>query len=363
MISVFGANTDEKEFLSTEESIKSGWMGLGKKVDEFETILSDKLGVPKITMVDSGSNALYLAIKSLNLPPNSIIIVPTFTWVACANAVLLAGHRIRFCDVELDGNISERKIKEVWDRYVKAIMIVHYAGNPVDMDSINNFGVPVIEDCAHAVVSQYKGTPVGILGDVGIYSFDSVKNLATPEGGAVVSKDTEKLNFVRQVRYCGINKSGFANVKKEKWWEYDISCISHKMIPNDVSASIGIEQIKKLDENQKKRKIIWDIYQSSFKFETPPEPEFGNNHSYFTYLIKVKNRDDLANKLLKEGVYTTLRYHPLHLNKIYNCRYELHNSEKLAAVGLNLPLHPRMTDNDIDKVVNLVHKLASSSIL
>jgi len=359
MINVFGSNVGQEEIDELSESVRTGWMGMGPKVRQFEREFGDRIGSPFV-MVDSGSNALYMAVKLLDLPPGSEIIVPSLTWVACANAVLLAGHKILFCDVEPDTqNIGVREIEKCITRHTKAIMVVHYAGKPARLDEIGAFGLPIIEDAAHAVDSKLGEKHCGTIGRVGIYSFDSVKNLATPEGGGLAASDPELVHRMTYLRYCGIGKSGFDSVAaKARWWEYDIKEVFPKFLPNDVSASIGLAQLRKLDANQRRRRGIWDLYQSELGsvgwLGRPSEPRDDERHSYFTYFCRVPKgrRDALAHALLEQDIYTTFRYHPLHLNPIYRSQQSLPNCELLNEQGINLPLHPALTDDDAGRVID-----------
>jgi aminotransferase len=362
MINVFGCDAGELECEAASDSIRKGWMGLGPKVAEFEKKFSEKRNFPDFAMLDSGSNALAMAIKLLNLRPNSEILVPSFTWVACANAVEICGHKVKFCDVDYDtGNISRESISKSITKNTNAIMVVHYAGHPVEMEELKKFGVPIIEDCAHAVDSSYKKKSCGSFGEISIFSFDPVKNLATPEGGGITSPNTNIVKLARDLRYCGIAQSGYEAAKtKGKWWEYDILESAPKMIPTDVSAAIALVQLDRLEEMQAKRKIIWQRYKEELKnVDLPPEPPHYSKHSYFTFLIKIKNRNEAAKKLLSSGIYTNLRYHPLHLNKIYKQQdISLPVCEELNKSGLNLPLHPKLNMEEVDKIIQEVNNLA-----
>jgi aminotransferase len=352
MIHVFGANTGKEELDSITSSIKNNWMGCGPKVEQFEKLFTERLERPFVA-VNNGSNALHLAVKLLNLPKGSEIILPSFTFIACANAILLEGHHPVFADVELDGNISIRTLEQVLTPKTKAIMTVHYAGKPACVES---FGLPLIEDVAHAVDSKIGTRYCGAFGTVAAFSFDPIKNLATPDMGGVVCDDLDK---AKALRHCGLKGSGFDKSGGSKWWVDSFEDVFPKYMPNDVSASVALVQLEKLKENQAKRKRIWDIYQSAFGklnwLETPCESLPYEQHSYFTYLIRVKAyRDKFAVYLKENGVYTTLRFHPIHMTfNIYN---NLPNTELLAETGLNLPLHPRMSDSEISMVVDLVCK-------
>lgn len=361
MINVFGSKVGQEEISEVSDSINKQWMGMGPKTKAFEAALAKRLNVNKFLLVDSGSNGLYLAIKLLNLPQGSEIILPSLTWVSCAQAVMLAGCVPVFADVDIHSqNITAETIKDQITDKTAAIMVVHYAGLPVDMDPILELGYPVVEDACHAIDSKYKGKPCGTIGDTGVYSFDAVKNLAIGEGGGVVSKYDDYMERAALLRYCGIGKSGFeaSTHGKERWWEYNIVEPFIKMCPSDIAAGIGLGQLTKLDELQAYRKKIWDIYQEEFgkidSIGTPEDAKDGDQHSYFTYFVRIPNRDKVAKYLFENDIYTTLRYHPLHMNPLYKSTASLKNCEELNETGLNIPLHPSMTMNDVDYVIEKI---------
>jgi aminotransferase len=367
MISVFGSDITQAEIEAASRVMESQWMGFGRLVEQFETEFAAVRQLPDVAMVDSGSNALFMAVTLLDLPPGSDVIVPSFTWVSCAQAVLMAGHRPVFCDVDLETmNVRRDDVERVLTPRTAAIMVVHYAGLAVEMDAILELGLPVIEDAAHAVDTQYRGKPAGGIGDVGIFSFDAVKNLAVGEGGAVAAKDPESLVRARQLRYCGIGKSGFdaavsSAAGRSRWWEYTINEPFIKMLPTNVAAAIGRIQLERLPDLQSRRRGIWEHYDAEFStvsaLTRPRREAVGDTHSFFTYCITVPNRDDLAHHLLKRGIYTTLRYHPLHLNPLYGqTDVRLPNCEQLNETALSLPLHPRLTDDDVTLIVDEVRR-------
>jgi aminotransferase len=365
MISVFGSKYTQDDIDGVVECLKNGWTGIGKIVKEFESKFKTFLNVDNFLMLDSGSNALFLAIKNLNLPKGSEVILPSFTWVSCAQSILLNNLIPVFCDVDLyTQNVTVDLIKQKITNNTSAIMIVHYAGLPVDIKPILDLGYPVIEDTAHAVDSTINGKYCGTFGDVGIWSFDSVKNIAVGEGGGIYFKDKNLSDKSLQMRYCGIGFSGFNNAQNDsekKWWEYNITTPNVKMLPSDIEGSLALTQLNQLPKNQKRRKEIWDFYQDSFKntdIITPVNHKSNETHSYFTYFIQVGDkRDCLAKSLFEMGVYTTLRYHPLHLNDLYQSNEYLPNSEKLNLVGLNIPLHQNLSDDNVNYIVDSIKKL------
>jgi aminotransferase len=351
------------------------WLGYGNKVPEFEKEFMKKFNVDNFIMVDSGSNALFMAVSLLDLPKGSKIALPSFTWISCAQAIILAGHVPVFCDVDINTmNIRREDIDECLKKHsdIKAIMIVHYAGLSVDMDPLIELGMPIIEDAAHAVCSTYKGISCGNISDIGIYSFDAVKNLTSGEGGGLCVKNPSLLGKAKAMRYCGIGKSGFeaaaSSDKKNRWWEYNIQECFIKMLPTNISASIALAQLARIDELQAIRYKIWKCYQETFSklewIKTPEEENPGDFHSYFTYCIRIPKRDELASFLFDNGVYTTLRYHPLHLNSIYNQTHiRLPNCEQLNEDCLSIPLHPRLTNNDVDKIMDLIREFGKKNSL
>jgi aminotransferase len=363
MISVFGSLVGDEEIANVIACMKSQWMGFGKQVEKFEKKYQEKYRLPSFAMVDSGSNALFMAVTLLNLPPDSEVIVPSFTWVSCAQAVILAGHKPVFCDVDLRTmNVRAEDIQARITEKTAAVMVVHYAGLAVDMDPILALGYPVIEDAAHAVDSTYRGQPCGAIGDVGIFSYDAVKNLTVGEGGGITARDVNRIERAKVMRYCGIGKSGFDTAitsggNKARWWEYNIQEPFIKMLPTNMAASIGLAQLDRIDALQARRREIWETYQSELAqvpgLVTPPDAPDSDRHSYFTCCIRVPHRDELAHYLLENQIYTTLRYHPLHLNPLYGqMEVRLPNCEQLNEDALSIPIHPRMTDQDIAKVIS-----------
>lgn len=362
MISVFGSKVGHEELEEIRTSLDAQWLGIGPKTKKFEQEFAKRRGFHDFVLLDSGSNSLFMALKLLNLPAGSEVIVPSLTWISCAHVIVLAGCVPVFSDVDLETqNVTVEMIAPQITSKTRAIMVVHYAGKPVRMDPILALGLPIIEDAAHAVDSTLGGKSCGSMGVVGAFSFDAVKNLAIGEGGGVTASNPELLERARLLRYCGIGKSGFeASVNKDRWWEYNIAEFSLKYLPSDISASIGLAQLRKLDALQAYREQIWQVYQKEFAnlgwMALPRDPEPDEKHSYFTYFVRLPmgKRDAFAKYLYSQGIYTTLRYHPLHMNPIYKSTARLPNCELLNETGLNIPLHPNLSSADVDKVIETV---------
>ena len=372
MISVFGSKVGEEEIAEIRTSIENQWIGIGPKTKLFEEKFSERLGLKDFVLLDSGSNSLYLAIKLLNLPEGSEIILPSLNWISCATVIILNGCKPVFCDVDIETqNVTYKTIEPMITKKTSAIMVVHYAGKPVKMEEVKAFDLPIIEDAAHAVDSKINNKYCGSIGNIGAYSFDGVKNLAIGEAGGITSGNEEYIERARKLRYCGIEKSGFdASANKDRWWEYNVIDFFIKMIPDDISASIGLAQLKKLDKHQSYRKYIWDLYQEEFSklswIDIPKDAEKNEQHSYFTYFIRLKNnkRDELAKYLYSKDIYTTLRYQPLHMIPIYNSTHlKLKNSEILNEIGLNIPLHPNLSESDIEYIIKTIKEFGKKNRL
>lgn len=253
-------------------------------------------------------------------------------------------------------------------------MVVHYAGLPVDMDAMLQLGLPVVEDAAHAIDSSYKGRWCGSIGDVGIFSFDAVKNIATPDLGAVVTRNPVIADWVRSVRYSGVTKSGAdRSLDNASWWITKQRAVMPKYSPNDVAAAMALSQLERIDTLQSSREQLWNLYikrlSSVHNLAVPPSRiGYHYRHSRFTFFVRVpaEIRDSLAHFLLAKGVYTTVRYSPLHLLEIFrpsslvNVR-SLPGSERFASEVLNLPLHPRMTPADVHLVCDLIESFLSDN--
>lgn len=365
MINVFGSSVGAEEIDAVADVMRSQWMGFGSTVEAFEQRFRQRRELDDFAMVDSGSNALLMAVTLLDLPAGSEVIVPSFTWVSCAQAVILAGCRPVFCDVDTATmNVTAEHVEQRITPRTAAVMVVHYAGLTVDLDPIRALGFPVIEDAAHAVVSTYKGRPCGGVGDIGIFSFDAVKNLAVGEGGGITALDSDRMHRARRLRYCGIGKSGFeaaasSAAGSSRWWESTVGEPFIKMLPTNISAAIGLVQLDRIDDLQARRAELWGLYDTLLggdeRIALPVGRSPFGEHSYFTYCIKVDRRDELARHLLDHDVYTTLRYPPMHLYTTYGqTDVRLPNCELLNETALNIPLHPRLTDEDVERVCELV---------
>lgn len=361
MINVSSSNHDYKNIVKNiKKSVKNGWIGIGKYTEEFENNFSKRLN-RKFIAVNNGTNALHLGLHLLKLKKGDKVLLPSFTFFGCIQAIFAAKLTPVICDVDYDANLSTNIIDKIFKKDIKCIMAVHYGGKVTeDLIYFKNYNTKILEDAAQVVDSQiYPHNYAGTFGDVGCFSFDSIKNISTPDLGGVCF-DEDLLNEALAFRNYGILRN--KNSQDKMWWDFDYVNNNIKYLPNDIACIFALEQLKNLKKNQAKRKKIWSIYQK--EFENLPNikicQEYNNkiDQSYFSYLVTIKNRNDFAKYMLENNIYTVLRFPPLHIIKKFKkyCVGNFNNSQNFYDNGINLPLHNNLKDNEIDKVISLVKK-------
>ena len=374
MINIFQPSLGKEELDALKDVFKSNWVGRGPKTEQFEIKFAEKIGVDSenVCTVGGCTQGINTILEILGLNKNDEVIVPSLSFIGIANSVVRSGSKIVFCEVdERTMNTNLRYISDVITENTKVLILIHYGGYPcVDMDKIielcNSKNIIVIEDNACSPFSKYKGKNTGTLADFGVWSFDAMKVMTTGDGGMIYCKDKKIMLQLRKHLYFGLSsKSGLSNKVDERWWEFDIISSGGKSIVNDIISVIGLEQLKKVDNFLKKRKKITCFYNENFRklkwIKTPFDVLDGNKSSYYMYWIQLENqiiRDGLAQFLRKNDVYTTFRYYPLHWVDFYKDmvgeNFTLKNTESAALNTLCIPIHPGLTDDDIEYIVNLI---------
>jgi perosamine synthetase len=349
-------NGNEKKYVN--ECLDSSWIsGKGKFINEFESAFANYIGNKHATTVCNGTVALHLALEALGIGEGDEVIVPTLTYIASVNAITYTGAKAVFVDSligtwQMD---SEDVIKKITPS-TKAIMCVHLYGHPCEMDRLVNVATNnnlfLIEDCAEAIGSMYKGKHVGTFGDVATFSFYGNKTITTGEGGMVVTNN-ETLND----RLVHLKGQGLA-----KYREYWHDAIGYNYRMTNICAAIGLAQLEQLDEILRKKRQVANWYQESLKescFEFHLESE-DVTHSYWmcTILIPEKmDRNELKLFLIEHGIETRPMFYPIHTMPIYSQKYEKHQvAEGLARRGINLPSYPGLSKEDISEIVSVILK-------
>jgi len=360
MIKLFNPSLGEEEIEALREVFENGWIGLGPKTEEFERKFADYIGTKYAVGVNSATAALDLSLKLLNINHSDQVIVPTITFVSTAHVVAYNLATPIFVDVDENLSMDIEDLKRKITPKTKAIMVVHYSGRPADMDKIKEVAgnIPIVEDAAHAVGSKYKGSKCGSLGNLGCFSFHAVKNLTMGDGGAITTNNKEFYERAKRLRWLGIDKGTWDRTDDNKsyWWEYDVTEIGLKCHMNDISAAIGLVQLKKIDYLNSFRRQVASIYDAELKdieqIKTPIKDTEDYKSSWHIYCIKCKDRNDLSYYLKQKGIATGVHHKPVHLYKCYNNIPSLPESEKQFKNILSLPMHTRLTMEDVNKIVS-----------
>ena len=376
MIQVFKPKIRTDEVIQELKKIlDTGWIGLGPKTKEFEQEVGKYLNCSNFIATNSCTSALYLAIKCLNLPAKSKIITTPITFVSTNSVILYEGHLPVFCDVEpLTGNISVDSIEKAIKFHngeIKAIMLVHMGGYPCDMDKINEIAeknnIKIIEDCAHAFGATYKGKTIGDSSNVCVWSFQAVKNLPVGDGGGISTKDEKMAERIKRLIWLGIDKttierSSLDSIKQSYNWDYDVTELGFKYHLNDIISTIGLIQLKHIGEDNARRKEIVNFYKTHLNKDkcTFPEYNLDRTSSYHFFPLFFENRGDVYKRLSENEIYPGMHYKR-------NDQYELFAPYKGLICGeltaakmyqekeLTLPLHMFLTNNDLEKIVDVIN--------
>ncbi|MGW1076470.1 DegT/DnrJ/EryC1/StrS family aminotransferase [Streptomyces sp. NPDC002537] len=372
MIHLFQPQTGDEELAAVAEVFADKWLGHGPRTKAFESEFADHLGVPaeQVVFLNSGTAGLFLALECLDLREGDEVVLPSASFLAAANAVLAAGARPVFCDVDPRTlNPTAAHVESALTPRTKAVIALHYGGFPGDIEAIARLcrerGVTLVEDAACSVASRVGGKAVGTLGDVAMWSFDAMKVLVTGDGGMLYARDPQVAARARRLAYHGLTQSsGFGHAKvSHRWWELDVPEIGRRVIGNDLTAAIGRVQLRRLPGFVARRRQITELYDRELAgaegIETPPPLPGGHASTYYFYWVQMDAavRDEVAGELLAAGIYTTVRYAPLHKVAAYGAQDQvLPGSDTAADRTLCLPLHPGLSDDDVRTVAAALRK-------
>ncbi|MFP4024601.1 MAG: DegT/DnrJ/EryC1/StrS family aminotransferase [Thiohalospira sp.] len=367
-IRLFKPSLGKEELQNINEAFERSWVGLGPNVNEFETQWANFVGAKEAVGLNSATAALHLALAVFNFPKGKKVLVPSLTFSSTASAVLYNGLIPVFVDSNPETlGMDLEDMKQNYDKDVVAIMPVHYAGHPVPMDELMPWarekGLKVIEDCAHTSGSLYKGTPLGLWGDIGCYSFEEKKLMTTGDGGMMVTNHPELFKDVKAMRWVGIDKDNWKTAqsytdtnKDAMHWFYELNVLGYKYNMNDLSAAIGLAQLKKLPEFNSRRGEIIQRYMDGIKNLDgikPLLPYKPDKYVYQMFGIRAEKRDELMVYLKSKGIATGCHYTPLHTQPLFkpfngHCPF----IEQEANKFITLPLHADLTDDEVDYIIN-----------
>lgn len=368
-------HTTEEEISAVVETIKSGWLTLGPKSVEFENKFKAYIGTDHAVSVNSATAALHLALKAIGLQRGDEVIVPTNTFVATAEVVTYFDAVPVLCDIESDThNIDVSKIESLITDKTKAIIPVHFAGQPCDMDELyaiverqlktKNQKLHIIEDAAHAIPSEYKGIKIGNLPgtDVTCFSFYATKTLSTGEGGMATTHHADYAKNMRVNRLHGISKDAWDRYTAKGSWYYEVIDNGNKYNTTDINAALGLVQLKKQEHLRALRTDIAQKYSKAFASHphiVTPFIKEERSTSWHLYVIKVPNRDEVIETLKQRGIGCSVHFIPIHKHPYYKKRYGYREEDYPVAnsvfeQSLSLPIYPDMREEEIDYVIQNV---------
>jgi len=365
-------HTTEQELNAVIEAVKSGWLTMGPKTIEFEQAFEKFIGCDTAVSLNSATAALHLALKAIGLQRDDEVIVPTNTFIATAEVVTYLDAVPVLCDIQEDThNIDVSKIEQLITNKTKAIIPVHFAGQPCDMDEIyqiaNKYNLKVIEDAAHAIPSSYKGKNIGALEgtDITCFSFYATKTLSTGEGGMATTFNQEYAKNMKINRLHGISRDAWDRYTTKGAWYYEVVDNGNKYNTTDINAALGLVQLQKQYQLREKRVYIANKYIEAFKNKSNivlPYIKPSRETSWHLFVIKISNRDEVIEKLKEKGIGCSVHFIPVHKHPYYKNKYKYQEDDypianKVFKQSLSLPIYPDMTDDEIDYVIKHINDI------
>ncbi|EKE01596.1 MAG: hypothetical protein ACD_21C00090G0002 [uncultured bacterium] len=358
------------------DCLKSGWLATGPRVKRFEEALEKYFESPHVLALTSGTAALYLTLKSFGLKPGDEVITTPMTFIASLNTIVHAGAKPVLVDVDLKTrNIDVTKIESTITPNTKAILPVHFAGIPVDLDPLyaiaKKYNLRVLEDSAHAIGSHYKGKIIGSFGDTQAFSFHPNKVMTTGEGGCISTRDDKLAQEVKIQRFHGIDREAFNRHEKGGSQDYDVIQPGYKYNMLDLQAAIGIHQLEELESFIAKRQLLVDRYNEKLagwpELTLPQLPNYDCRVSWYLYapLINTEianmDRNTFMEHMKEHNIGTGYHHHAAHLYTYYQQTYgykrgQFPNAEIISDRIVSLPLFATMTLNDQDRVIAAMKK-------
>ncbi|PAY16607.1 UDP-4-amino-4-deoxy-L-arabinose-oxoglutarate aminotransferase [Rhodopirellula sp. SM50] len=375
-VRLFKPSLGQEELLAVQDCFERSWIGLGPRVNEFENAWKAFLGCNEAIALNSATAALHLALAVFRFSEGKKVLVPSLTFASTATAVLYNRLEPVFVDsdpITLGMDLSD--LDKKYDRDCVAVMPVHYAGHPVDMEKLVPWArerkLKIIEDCAHTSGSEYKGTPLGLWGDISCFSFEEKKLMTTGDGGMMCSNDVDLLKDVRAMRWVGIDKDNWKSAqaytdanKDAMHWFYELSVLGYKYNMNDLAASVGIVQLGKLPEMNQRRSEILKHYMNGISNDSsilPLLPYRPDQYAYQIFGVRTPNRDEFIIHLKSRGVATGCHYTPLSLQPLFReFASDCHYIEEEINRCVTLPLHPDLTDSEVEYVLEGIRDFCRS---
>lgn len=380
---VFAApDIQEAEIAEVEACMRSGWLGTGPRVARFEQDFAAYQGLKpaQVAGLNSCTAALHASMVAARLEPGSEVITTPLTFCATVNSILHAGLTPVLADVDpLTQNIDPDAIEAAITPRTRAIVPVHFAGRPCEMDAImaiaRKHNLMVIEDCAHAIETEYHGQKVGTFGDFGCFSFYVTKNVVTGEGGMVVGHDEAMISRARMLALHGMSKDAWHRFSDAGYKHYQVVECGFKYNMMDMQAAIGIHQLARVEQSWRRREVIWNRYMQAFAdlplgLPGPPAPD--TRHAYHLFTIMVDearcgiSRDAFLDSMNAHRIGTGVHYLSVPEHPYYQQRFgwrpeQWPNAMQIGRQTVSLPLSPKLADADVERVIAATRQIISPS--
>ncbi len=371
---VFGAPVIEQaEIDEVVASLKSGWLGTGPKVARFERDFAAYKGVSHAIAVNSCTAALHLSLLAANLQPGDEVITTALTFCSSVNAIIHSGATPVLADIDSQTmNVDPTQVEARITSKSRAILPVHFAGRPCDMDALctiaERYGLKIIEDCAHAIETEYRGRKTGTFGDFGCFSFYVTKNVITGEGGMVLARNEDDAASIKILALHGMSKDAWKRFSDEGYKHYYVVGCGFKYNMMDLQAAIGIHQLRRVERFWQRRREIWHRYNEAFAdlpLKLPAEPEPHTRHSYHLYTILVEeekagiSRDDFLGSMTAQNIGVGVHYLSIPEHPYYQQRFgwkpdDYPNAKRIGRQTVSLPISAKLTDKDVEDVSKAV---------
>lgn len=364
----------EDELFAVSDVLRSGWISTGPKNQQLEKAFCELTGNQHAIAVSSATAGMHVTLMALDIGPGDEVISPSLTWVSTLNMIALLGAEPVMIDVDRDTlMVTPEQIEAAITPRTKAIIPVHYAGAPADIDAIHalgkRYGIPVIDDAAHASGTYYKGRHVGATGTA-IFSFHAIKNMTCAEGGLVVTDDESLANRILSLKFHGLGVDAFDRQTLGRAPQAEVIMPGYKYNLADINAAIALAQLDRLSQLNARREEIAQRYLRELA-DTPflplSQPEWPHQHAWHLFIIRVDpercglSRDELMQALKDRNIGTGLHFRAAHTQKYYRERFptlSLPATEWNSARICSIPLFPTMTDNDVSRVITALREIA-----
>lgn len=365
------------EIAAVTAVLRSGWITTGPKNQELEQAFCDAFGCRHAIAVSSATAGMHVAMLALNIGPGDEVITPSQTWVSTVNLICLLGATPVFVDVDKDTLMTDAaRIEAAITPRTRAIIPVHYAGAPVDLDPIyavaKQHGITVIEDAAHAVGTRYRERWIGAQG-LAIFSFHAIKNMTCAEGGMIVTEDSALADRMRTLKFHGLGVDAFDRLTQGRKPQAEVIEPGFKYNLADINAALALVQLQRLPEmNQRRAEIVTDYHAQLADTPLIPLglPDYPHSHTWHLFIVRVDEascgvtRDQFMQQLQERGIGSGIHFRAVHTQKYYRERFsqlnpqrDLPNTEWNSARICSIPLFPDMTRADVDRVVNAIKEI------